>query len=215
MKAMLYADWMSFKQSLKSLLFVLAVFALTGLFISGPSFFSMIIVMLSIMTPITLCSVDKAYGWDRLSLSMPILRRDVVGSKFVLSLSSSLAMLAISTVLAAVYNVLHPEEDLISNLAGLILCEAMSLILMGVILVATVKWGIEKARYVMIACVWVPILFVFLVKKVGVPMPDLSWLEALSGATLCSYAVALTAVGLIVYLICYTLAVKVYQKTEL
>lgn len=215
MKAMLYADWMSFRQSLKSLVFVIVVFAGTAFFMSGPSFFSMIVVMLSIMTPITLCSVDKAYGWDRLSLSMPILRRDVVGSKFVLSFAASLSMLVISTALSAIYTLIHPEEDLVGNIAALFLCEAVSLLLMGVILVTIVKWGIEKSRYIMIACVWVPILFVFLVQKVGVPMPDLSALDALRNTTMFLIAVALTLLAFVIYLLCYTLAVKLYQKTEL
>lgn len=185
MKAMMYADWMNFRQSLKSMLFIVVVFALTGFFFSGPMFFTMIVVMLSIMMPITLCSVDKAYGWDRLSLSMPILRRDVIGSKFALSLLASTAALVLSLVLTAVYCMIHPDTVFLESAAALLFSEAVAIVLMGIILVTTVKWGVEKARYIMLACVWIPILFVFLVQKIGMPQPDLSILNRLSNEQLC------------------------------
>ena len=86
MKAMLYADWMNFRQSLRSILFVMVVFAIAAFVWSGPMFFIFTVVFLSIMVPTTLFSADQAYGWNRLSLSLPILRRDVVGSKFLMGL---------------------------------------------------------------------------------------------------------------------------------
>lgn len=215
MKAMLYADWMNFRQSIKSMLFLVVVFALTGFFFSGPMFFTMIVVMLSITVPITLCSVDKAYGWDRLCLSMPILRRDVVGSKFLLCLLTSAAALALSVILSAVYCAAHADVAFLESVAVLLFSEAAAIVLMGVILVTTVKWGIEKARYIMIACVWIPILIAFLVRKMGLPQPDLSVLNQISNAQLCLVALAVIVVSLLIYLACCPLAVHVYQKTEL
>lgn len=68
MKAMLYADWMNFRQSIRSILFVLVVFAATALVWNKLMFFNFIVVMLSIMIPTTLFAADQAYGWNRLSL---------------------------------------------------------------------------------------------------------------------------------------------------
>lgn len=215
MRAMLYADWMNLRHSIKSMVFLVVVFALTGFFFSGPMFFTMIVVMLSITVPITLCSVDKAYGWDRLSMSMPILRRDMVGSKFLLSLLTSAAALALSILLSAVYSAVHADAAFLEAVAVLLFSEAAAIVLMGVILVTTVKWGVEKARYIMLACVWIPILLAFLVRKIGLPLPDLSVLNRISNAQLCLVALAVIVVSLLIYLACCLLAVHVYQKTEL
>ena len=87
MKAMLYADWMNLRRSMKAILIVVAVIAVASLtWENNASFVSFILVMLSLMVPATLMSSDRAYGWDKLSLSLPISRKDVVSSKFVLCL---------------------------------------------------------------------------------------------------------------------------------
>lgn len=212
---MLYADWMNFRQTLKSLLFMIIVFAVAAFIWTGPSFFCMIVVMVSIMVPLTLCSADKAYGWDRLSLSMPILRSDVVGSKFVLSALASLLMTVTSSVLSAVYCIVDRTSVLLENIHAMLVCEAVALVLMGVILTATVKWGIEKARYIMVACVWIPIIAVFLLSKLDLPKPDFRWLNSLSGTQLTLGALALVVAALLIYLGCYAAALHLYQKTEL
>ena len=137
MKAMLYADWMNFRQSIRSILFVLVVFALSAFAFSGPMFFNFTVVFLSIMVPTTLFAADQAYGWNRLSLSMPILRRDVVGSKFVMGALVNVILLAVSTVLTVVYVLIsatgNPAGALMENLAGIFACEAVAFLMMGVV----------------------------------------------------------------------------------
>ncbi len=39
--------------------------------------FRFMVTMLSVMGPATLMSTDHAYGWDRLSLTLPVSRRDI------------------------------------------------------------------------------------------------------------------------------------------
>ena len=99
MKAMLYADWMNFRQSIRSMLFILAVFAFAAFAWSRPMFFIMIVVMLSILLPATLCASDQAYGWDKLSLSLPILRHEVVRSKYLMGLLVNLTLLVLAAAM--------------------------------------------------------------------------------------------------------------------
>ncbi|MGI6181982.1 MAG: ABC-2 transporter permease [Agathobaculum sp.] len=215
MKAMLYADWISLKQVLRSFLFAAVIIMGTGFLWNGPTFFVMGLLMLSILVPVSLCSADKAHGWDKLSLSMPVLRRDVVGSKFAVSGMANAAVLAIAVVLAAIYCGLHPEEDWMSNLAALLAGEAIALVMMGVDLCVSYKWGLEKARYILMGCVWLPMIGVVLLDKVGIGLPDLSWLELLNAAQIVGLAAGAVVVGLLVYLFCCMVSVRVYQRTEL
>ena len=98
MKAMLYADWMNLRRSMKAILIAAVVIALASI-VSGNelSFVPFILVMLSLMVPATLMSSDYAYGWDKLSLSLPVSRRDVVSSKFAISLLVNLTVAALGT----------------------------------------------------------------------------------------------------------------------
>ena len=89
MKAMLFADWMSIRRSMKALLWVFAVMAVSAFAYGGSAFIPFLVTMLSVMGPATLMSTDHAYGWDRLSLTLPVSRRDIVSSKFTVSLAKA------------------------------------------------------------------------------------------------------------------------------
>lgn len=215
MKAMLYADWTNLKQIGRSLLFAVLVIAAAGFLWSGLSFFCMLTMMISIMIPNSLCSADKAYGWDKLSLSLPVLRRDVVGSKFAISGMVNAATLGCALVLTVIDCLFHPEEVPAENMTALLVCEAVALVLMGVDLCVVFKWGVERARYILMACIWTPILAIFLLSKLDVDPFDLSWLNLLSEAQMFGLAAALAVIGLLVYLACYLISTCIYQKTEL
>lgn len=223
MKAMLYADWMNFRQSIRSILFVLVVFALSAFAFSGPMFFNFTVVILSIMVPTTLFAADQAYGWNRLSLSMPILRRDVVGSKFVMGALVNVILLAVSTVLTVVYVLIsatgNPAGALMENLAGIFACEAVAFLMMGVLMALSFKFGIEKGRYIIMACVWVPVLGVFLLERLPGFETTLqavgNWLNTAGEAQISLLIAAALAVSLVVYVICYLISVRVYRKKEL
>ena len=220
---MLYADWMNFRQSIRSILFVLVVFALSAFAFSGPMFFNFTVVFLSIMTPTTLFAADQAYGWNRLSLSMPILRRDVVGSKFVMGALVNVILLAVSTVLTVVYVLISATGDpagaLMENLAVIFACESVAFLMMGVLMALSFKFGIEKGRYIIMACVWVPVLGVFLLERLPGFETALqavgNWLNTAGEAQISLLLAAALAVSLVVYVICYLISVKIYQKTEL
>ena len=223
MKAMLYADWMNFRQSIRSILFVLVAFALSAFAFSGPMFFNFTVVFLSIMVPTTLFAADQAYGWNRLSLSMPILRRDVVGSKFVMGALVNVILLAVSTVLTVVYVLIsatgNPAGALMENLAGIFACEAVAFLMMGVLMALSFKFGIEKGRYIIMACVWVPVLGVFLLERLPGFETTLqavgNWLNTAGEAQISLLIAAALAVSLVVYVICYLISVRVYRKKEL
>lgn len=223
MKAMLYADWMNFRQSIRSILFVLVVFALSAFAFSGPMFFNFTVVFLSIMVPTTLFAADQAYGWNRLSLSMPILRRDVVGSKFVIGALVNVVLLAVSTVLTVVYVLAgatgNPSAELMENLAGILACEAIAFLMMGILMALSFKFGIEKGRYIIMACVWVPVLGVFLLERLPwfeTPLHAAgNWLNTAGEVQISLLLAAALAAALAVYAVCYFISVRIYQKKEL
>lgn len=219
MKAMLYADWLNFRQSLRSMLLILVVFAFAAFAWSGPMFFIMIVVMLSIMLPATLCASDQAYGWDKLSLSLPILRREVVGSKYLIGLLANLALCALAAAMTVIYSAVDPSASLTENLLGLFCGEIISLLLMGLMLAITFKFGVEKSRYILIAVVWIPILVMAAIVKLDI-IPgmveafDQSFNQLVAAPTCLPLAASLLAC-LVLYVVFYAVSVHTYQQKEL
>lgn len=219
MKAMLYADWLNFRQSIRSMLFILVVFAFAAFAWSGPMFFIMIVVMLSIMMPATLCASDQAYGWDKLSLSLPILRREVVGSKYLMGLLANLALCTLAAVMTVVYSLVDPSAVLSENLVSLLCGEIIALLLMGLMLAITFKFGVEKSRYILIAVVWIPILAIAAIVKFEI-IPGMvggfqQWFDRLATAQFSLLFAAVMLVCLAVYAVSYRISVHTYQQKEL
>lgn len=162
MKAMLYADWMNLRRSMKAIMIATVVIALASIVSgNGLSFVPAMLCMLSLMVPATLMSSDHAYGWDKLSLSLPVSRRDVVSSKFAISLLVNLTVVALSMICIAGMNADATAEDVM----GMLACEAVVLALMGIEIVLVLQFGPERGRYFLIAVVWVPIIVLTVVKK--------------------------------------------------
>ena len=155
MKAMLFADWMNIRRSMKALLWVFAVMAVSAFAYGGSAFIPFLVTMLSVMGPATLMSTDHAYGWDRLSLTLPVSRRDIVSSKFTVSLALNAALLLLGVVLTMVFSAVHRDGSLAENLLGLLACEAAALLLMGIEFDLILRFGTERGRYFLLGVVWV------------------------------------------------------------
>lgn len=219
MKAMLYADWLNFRQSIRSMLFILVVFAFAGFAWSGAMFFNMIIVMLSIMMPATLCASDQAYGWDKLSLSLPILRREVVGSKYLMGLLINLVLCVLAAAMTVAYSMVNPSASLTENLISLFCGEVIALLMMGLMLVITFKFGVEKSRYILVAVVWVPILSMAAIVKLDI-LPGMvemlrQGIHRLETMPLGLPMAVVLLVCLAVYVVFYAVSVHTYQQKEL
>ena len=143
MKAMLYADWMNFRQSLRAVVLIMA-FCLVWTAVTGePMMFSIMLVSASYLFPNTVFNVEQTSGWNKLSLSMPVLRRDVVASRFLLSLAVNASMLACGLVFSAVFCMLvHTETTLAECIGAALGGEAVALVLLGCVLAALAVYAI-------------------------------------------------------------------------
>lgn len=216
MKAMLYADWWNLKQSARAVLSMLVIFLLGMLLSGNPAFAGMILVMYSVMLSATLFSVDKAYGWDKMSLSLPVLRKDVVSSKFVVGALTNLSLLTLNSIMLLLYcTVIKRSEPLGEPLAELFLCEAVAVVLSGFMMTSAFKWGVEKSRYILVGMVWIPLLVIFALSHIGFPKPDFQWLETVVSSHPVPAVAGLVILGWVIYGLCYLISVRVYQKTEL
>ncbi|MDO5141440.1 MAG: ABC-2 transporter permease [Eubacteriales bacterium] len=219
MKAMLYADWITLRRSLRVMLFVLVASAVSAVLWNGPLFFCFSLMFFAVMLPGTLLTADHAQGWDRLSLALPIRRRDVVGSKFLLSVLVNAALLVLTVALCAVYAVTQRTTDLTELVGSALACEAVALVMMGVLLALEFKFGVEKGRYIIIGCAWLPPIAAYLMREQPWFRAALDgaqrWLDSAAQEQLVLLLAAALAVGVVVYALCCAVSVWIYRKTDL
>ena len=173
--------------------------------------------MLSLMVPATLMSSDYAYGWDKLSLSLPVSRRDVVSSKFAISLLVNLTVVALGMICIAGMNAFGGDA-MAEDMMGMLACEAVGLTLMGIEIVLVLRFGPERGRYFLIGVVWVPILLLTVVKKhpaFGKLVQAVGGMDSWSVGQLAAFFGGLVIVGAIVYAVCWRIGVGIYRKREL
>lgn len=218
MKAMLYADWMNLRRSMKAIMIAIIVIALVSI-VSGKglSFVPAMLCMLSLMVPATLMSSDHAYGWDKLSLSLPVSRRDVVSSKFAISLLVNLTVAALGMICIAGMNAFGGDA-MAEDMMGMLACEAVGLALMGIEFVLVLRFGPERGRYFLIAVVWVPIILLTVVKKhpaFNKLVQAVGGMDSWPVGQLAAFFGGLVIVGAIVYAVCWRIGVGIYRKREL
>ena len=216
MKAMLYADWRSVRRSVKAILWVVLVMSVAASAFGGVMVVPFMLTMLSLMFPATLMNTDHAYGWDKLSLTLPVSRRDVVGSKFTVSLLVNLAAFALSTVLILIFTAVNRDSSLAENLLSLLACEAAGL-LMGVQFVLILKFGTERGRYLLMGVVWVPIILINVLKNH--PAAN-SLVKAVGGmdswpvTRLAGFAAGMLLLCAAAYVLCWHIGNRIYEKRE-
>lgn len=220
MKAVLYADWMNFRQSIKVLAVLVICFGVVAVAGGQPMMLAAMVMMLGYMYPNTVFSYEQACGWDRLCLSMPILRRDVVSGRFVLALLVNGTLLLCCMVLVVVYSVgANPTQDIWECVVAVLACEALTLLMMGGEMAAAYKWGIRKASYILMGVIWIPLLLVSGLKFMGMELPKPKALVAvLSEMNEMQYvlaAFAAVAVALVIYLLFWRLCIHIYEKKEM
>lgn len=220
MKAILYADWMNFRLSIKSMLFAPVIILVWAVIAEQPIFFFSMLVVMGYMFPNTAFAAEQSAGWDRLSLSLPILRREVVASRFLLALVVNLTLFVCSLVFATVYCLAHGQpQALMENYVSVLACEAVAIIMIGAELAAAFKWGIQKAGYIMLAAFFLPLALVFAAVSLEIRIPLLTaagrWLAGVEERRFALLLLGCLAVALVIYLLCYRVSVRLYRKKEL
>lgn len=164
MKAILHCDLLNFKQSAKSIGFLVIFFCGMTIIQQNPLFLGILITILSLTVPFHLFGYDAASGWDKLTLSLPISRASVILSKYILCGGITMILLAFSVAAACLFQALKPGNLAVTQFAALFLCAAAALFLNAVIIPFIVKLGTTKSRYIMMAVIWIPTMLVFFLK---------------------------------------------------
>ena len=154
MTGLIYKDFLALKGHLSTYVVFFVIYG--GLCIAGgfsPSVLAGMVVLISIITPMTTVTSDEISRWNRFAVASPACRRGVVAGKYLFTL----LMVLLSAVLVAVLLVVLAlagglgDGSLAEYLLATLACGGIALLLNGVTLPLLLKFGAEKARMVSMA----------------------------------------------------------------
>ena len=154
MTGLIYKDFLALKGHLSTYVVFFVIYG--GLCAAGvfsPSVLGGMVVLISIITPMTTVTSDDISRWNRFAVASPACRRGVVAGKYLFTL----LMVLLSAVLVAVLLVVLAlagglgDGSLAEYLLATLACGGIALLLNGVTLPLLLKFGAEKARMVSMA----------------------------------------------------------------
>lgn len=167
MAGLVYKDLINLGQQWKSYLLILLLWGGISVAQNNPYFFGGMFSVYMVIISLTACGYDEKSGWDRYALTLPVSRARIVLSKYVLGL----LMDALGFVTALVFFILngtHMQEIVFAQCV----LQSISLFLLSVQLPVIVKFGVEKARIIVMAVILCPLLLAYLVVQAEIKLPD-------------------------------------------
>lgn len=211
MLALLYKDLYTMKKYAKTLLAVLVFYLALAFLGQSVNFISSMSVFFFVMIGISSFSYDQYSKWDKYCISLPVSRRQMVGSKYVLTLLLLAFGLVFGMGMGGIVSLwvdISFMEDILFSCLG----SGVAVIFMVSILFPLLyRFGVEKSRLLLLAVCFVPVILILAFTKwaqqAGIPMPSeetfLFWFK-------------LAPVGaVLLFIASYFLSVRIFCQKEL
>ncbi|MDD4715243.1 MAG: ABC-2 transporter permease [Oscillospiraceae bacterium] len=206
MKGLLLKDILSLRRQSKILLLLLLFYFVFAISQNDTGFLQGIVALICVMLPISSLSYDEAVKWDRYGLSLPLSRKTVVFSKyllgFLMDFFGSLAALLLSFLTIS----LTKTGDAAGLLLTSLVMFCVGLLFLAVIFPLIFQFGPEKGRLLLFAIVLLPIVAAFFLNKLGIRLSGFVWRPA--------YGYLAPAVVLALLFCSVLISTRIYEKKE-
>ena len=125
MKGLLMKDLLNLKQTIRVWALLLALFIVIGFAQQSPVYISSMLTVMVLLLPVNALAYDENCKWDAYALTMPVSRRDLALSKYLLALVGAGAMALLSAVCALMMGA-TPDE--VFSTIGLLLAAGLCMI---------------------------------------------------------------------------------------
>ena len=210
MKGLLLKDFCILKKQMKLMVVFVIFYAIWAVAAKMPTMMGTMVILLSIMMPISSMSYDEAGQWYRYAFSLPIPRRTLVLSKYVLGFLVSLGGLVVSAIGNIIILALTNGENAWESWLTIIGFLELGVIFLSIIIPILFKYGVEKGRLLIVVIAVIPSLLVALLgstlKTSGTLMPSAELLQAIL------YSSPLFTLA--IFLISFRISVGICRKKE-
>ena len=120
--------------------------------------------MLGATLPISSIAYDEKAKWEKYALTMPITRKELVTSKYVLSF----LFIILGNLISLPFIYLIDKKLDTENLLTALVLMAMGILFNSIMLPFTFRFGSENTRVIMILVVAIPFLIVYILQKLDI-----------------------------------------------
>ena len=210
MKGLLLKDFYNLSRMMKQYLLILAAMGVWAFFMKNASFISMYIALCSAMLVLSSFSYDEYARFDIYAMTMPIDRKTLVQEKYVLLLlavgGGTAVGIPIGGILGLAFRADFAETAVSSMAVG-----CLFLVVYSFVFPYIFKWGVEKARMIMVGSYLIIFLLFFGVMKLagvsGVRLSEMDFLDWLVPTAMAVLAVLAMGVS-------YAVSLKIVEKKE-
>lgn len=197
MKGLLYKDLCTMRSQGKIYLFLALFWGGMAFLNRDGSFFSGMAVMLGVMAPLTAFAYDERAKFDAMMLTFPLGREMIVRERYVFAVLSVTAF----DIAGLLFSLLIRVEAPLLQAAAF---WGVGIWVLSFLLPLLFRFGSEKARYLMMAVVLLPVAAIWLLAKGGVSVPEGMFVTGMR---------VFPAVSAAAMAVSYRISVGIYRKT--
>jgi len=202
MTGLIIKDLLNLRKNAVMLVIFVGLFFVFGAITQSGITFGTVAATMFTLQVLTAMSFDERAGWEKYALTMPVSRKDLVVSKYVLGILLSLVGFVINVVFFLGFSGMTMTEGLLSSLALL----GVSCYFIALNLPPTFKWGVERGRLVMFVIMLTPAILIPILAMGSLPTLTTEQLEQL--------AIGLPLLMVVLLLPSLWLSLRIYSNKE-
>ncbi len=211
MNPLILKDLFTMKRYGKTLLFILLFYGALAALGQSASFITGMSVFLFAMLSISSFSYDQYSKWDKYCISLPISRRQMVGSKYLFALGLIIAGMVFGCAMGGLLTLWQDISFWEEIVPGCVGSAIAALFMISILFPLIYRFGIEKSRMLLLVVCFVPVILILtaskLIQQMNIPLPDettiLLWLKIIP---------IFVGIG---FIISYFISATIFQKKEL
>ncbi len=211
MSGLLVKEYYTLRRYIKQYILLFIFFGALSVYMDSVIYFQAMVTMSMCMLVFTGMSYDSTAGWDKYVMTMPVSRKDVVRSKYIICVIYAATAIVVSGIFSIIINRIYPMEDvglmLMTIMAMTLLC--LIFIIYSILLPMIFKLGVEKTRILMIAVIMIPV-FAILGTAEYMPESVLDFIEQHAAI----FGAAGVIMSVLIYCISYFISVGIFSKKE-
>lgn len=173
MIGILLKDIINLKKQSKIYLLLIVFYGFLAYSSKEMTMITVMISLMNVMFPITALAFDEKANWDKYALTMPITRKDLILSKYCLSLLG----LGLGVLLSIVFSLMIPGLDFKENYLMILYASLAGLGALSILLPIMFQFGVEKGRILMMLVFLIPSIGIALFSKLNLQPPSAETIE--------------------------------------
>ncbi|MFZ3152138.1 MAG: ABC-2 transporter permease [Anaerolineaceae bacterium] len=205
MKGLILKDIFNLKVQGHFYLFFILIFTVVSFISEDVNTLGGVIALICAMVPITALGLDEKNNWDKYALTLPVVRKDLVLSKYYLGILCAVIGSVVSFILTGLFS-----DFSLTTLYTTLIFFVISLFYLSLMLPLMFKFGVEKGRISMLMVAFLPALAIsFLANR----FPGM-FSTGQQASMLQFLPIAVTGLILISLFVSITISIRIYNKKE-